>query len=67
MSSAYREDRRIDPIRALNPVTKNEASALTDVNRERAIEVAWDKVADDFRKQNRPPRPFVQLMTSKKK
>lgn len=65
MSSNYREDRRIDPIRRLGAVTKNEATEATDLRREKAIESERDRIADEARLQNPPKRNFADLLKKK--
>lgn len=61
MSSEYRPDRRIDPIRPLSVVTKNEAAQSTDLRREAAIEAQWESVADEL-KARPPKRSFAELL-----
>jgi len=65
--SGYREDRRIDAIRPLARVTKNEASSLTDIERERQYETLREDIADDLRKAagGGPKRNFADLLKKK--
>jgi hypothetical protein len=66
VSSGYREDRRIDAIKAVGLVTRNEASGLADINRERAWETGRDGIADERRKQvDKPKRSFADLVKKK--
>lgn len=64
--SGYREDRRIDAIRALSTVTKNEAGTLTDVVREDRYVRAREGIADEQRrKTEQPRRRFADLVKPK--
>ncbi|MBE2254195.1 MAG: hypothetical protein IAE78_31995 [Myxococcus sp.] len=47
----YKEHRRPTAVPRLNPVTRNEAGELTDINRERTYERAREEIADDLRRQ----------------
>lgn len=61
MASEYRPDRRIDPIRRLSAITKNEAAQSTDLRREASIEAQWERVADEL-KARQPMRSFAELL-----
>lgn len=65
--SGYREDRRIDAIRPLSAVTKNEAAEGTDLRRERQYEGLREGIADDRRKAAGlgPKRTFAELIKKK--
>jgi len=65
----YREDRRIDAIPRLTAVTKNEASGMTDILRERTYELEREAIAADYRKEHgeRSKRPFASLVKDKPK
>jgi hypothetical protein len=59
----YHEHRRIEPVRRLSAVSKNEAMEMTDVERERRLEKAWDAEAAELRKAGRSsPRKFSELV-----
>lgn len=60
MSSGYREDRRIEGIRPLSAVSKNEATEATDIRRERAIERERERIADELR--DKPKKSFKELL-----
>jgi hypothetical protein len=63
---AYREDRRIDAIRALSTVTKNEAGTLSDVVREDRWVRAREAIADEQRQAKTPQkRRFADLVKPK--
>ncbi len=63
---AYREDRRIDAIRALSTVTRNEAGSLNDVDREDRWVRAREAIADEQRKATTPQkRTFADLVKPK--
>jgi DNA-binding XRE family transcriptional regulator len=64
MASGYREDRRIDAIRPLSAVTKNEAAEATDLRREKAIELERERLADQLRAE-KPKRSFADLLKKK--
>ena len=66
MASEYRPDRRIEGIRPLSAVTKNEATEATDLRREKAIEAERERLADE-RRLNPPKRSFADLLKSPKK
>ena len=64
--SGYREDRRIDAIKPLSTVTKNEASGMTDILRERTYELEREAIAADIRKHaEKGKRPFSSLVKPK--
>jgi CHASE3 domain sensor protein len=65
--SGYREDRRVDAIRPLNAVTRNEAAEGTDLRRERQYEALREAIADDRRKAAGlgPKRSFAELLKKK--
>lgn len=66
MSSNYRPDRRIDAIRPLSAVTKNEASEATDLRREQAYERERERIADELRRGiGAPKRSFADLIKKK--
>ena len=65
MASGYREDRRIDAIKRLQPVTKNEAAEASDLRREHAIELEREKLADQLKQPQKPKRSFAELLTKK--
>ena len=60
----YREHRRVDAVRRLGVVTKNEASEMSEVDRERRLEKAWDAVAIELREaeKEKRKRPFSELL-----
>ncbi len=62
MASGYREDRRIEGIRALSAVSKNEATEATDLRREKAIELERERIADDLRADPKNRRKFAELI-----
>jgi hypothetical protein len=64
MASGYREDRRIDAIRPLSAVTKNEATEATDLRREKAVELERERIADQLR-AGAPKRNFADLIKKK--
>jgi len=60
---AYREHRRIEPVRRLAPVTKNEAMEMSDVDRERRLEKEWEAEAIELpRAKSGVPRLFSDLV-----
>ena len=59
----YREDRRIDAIKRLQPVTKNEATEASDLRREKAVEAERERIADQLRVA--PKRNFADLIKKK--
>ena len=61
MASEYRPDRRIDAIRPLSLVTKNEATEATDLRRDKAVESERERLADELR-GNQPKRSFKDLL-----
>lgn len=65
MSSNYRPDRRIDAIRPLSAVTKNEATEGTDLRREQSYEVERERIAEDIKRANTPKRSFADLLKKK--
>ncbi len=65
MASGYRPDRRIDGIKALSAVSKNEATEATDVRLEHAWEVEREKIADQLKAAHPPKRSFADLLTKK--
>lgn len=65
MSSGYREDRRIEAIRRLQPVTKNEATEATDVKREKTLELERERIADEARAKGIAKRSFADLIKKK--
>lgn len=64
MASEYRPDRRIDAIRPLAAVTKNEATEATDLRRDKAVENERERLADELR-LNPPRRSFASLLKKK--
>ena len=64
MASEYRPDRRIDAMRPLCAVTKNEATEATDLRRDKAVEAERERLADDLRR-GAPKRSFVDLLKKK--
>jgi hypothetical protein len=62
MASGYREDRRIEGIRALSAVSKNEATEATDLRRERAIELERERLADELRADGTKKKSFKDLL-----
>ncbi len=62
MASGYREDRRIEGIRPLSAVSKNEATEGTDVIREKAYEAARERIADELRANGQPKKSFKDLL-----
>lgn len=65
MASGYREDRRIEAIRPLSAVTKNEATEGTDLRREKAFELERERIADQLRASGVPKRNFADLIKKK--
>jgi len=65
MASGYREDRRIDAIKRLSPVSKNEATEATDLRRERAVELEREKLADQLKASGKPKKSFADLLKKK--
>ncbi|MFZ5444248.1 MAG: hypothetical protein ACOZQL_29900 [Myxococcota bacterium] len=65
MSSNYRQDRRIDAIRPLSAVTKNEATEGTDLRVEQRWERALETVAETLREKEKPKRSFADLVKKK--
>mgnify|MGYP000919599284 CR=1 FL=1 len=65
MGSGYREDRRIDAIRRLQPVTKNEATEATDLRRDKAFERERERIADQMRVNGIAKRNFADLIKKK--
>ena len=61
MASEYRPDRRIDAIRPLSAVSKNEATEATDLRRDKAVESERERLADELR-GNQPKRSFKDLL-----
>lgn len=55
---AYSEHRRVEPVRRLAPVTKNEAMESGDVVRERLLERQWEAQVDRARRDAAKRRPF---------
>jgi hypothetical protein len=64
MASEYRPDRRIDAIRPLSAVTKNEATEATDLRRDKAVEAERERLADELRR-GAPKRSFAELIKKK--
>lgn len=62
MASEYRPDRRIDAIRRLQPVTKNEAAEATDLLREQTVERERERLADELRASSQKKRSFADLL-----
>ncbi len=62
MSTEYRPDRRVDAIRRLQPVTRNEAAEASDLRRERAIEAERERLADELRAAGKKKRTFADLV-----
>jgi hypothetical protein len=65
MSSEYRPDRRIDPIRPLERVSRNEAMAESDLRREKTYEAARERIADERRLAHTRRRSFAALLKTK--
>lgn len=65
MSSNYRPDRRIDAIRPLSAVTKNEAMEGMDLRLEQSWEGALENVAETLREKEKPKRSFADLLKKK--
>lgn len=65
MASEYRPDRRIEGIKPLSVVTKNEATEATDLRRDKAVEAERERLADELRR-HQPKRSFKDLLTKKK-
>lgn len=65
MSSEYRPDRRIDAIRRLQPVTKNEAAEASDLRREHTIELERERLAAELKASTQPKRSFADLLKKK--
>jgi len=63
----YKEHRRPTAVPRLNPVSRNEASEATDVNRERTYEKAREEIADDLRhqKEGTKKKTFADLVKKK--
>ncbi|MDP3236874.1 MAG: hypothetical protein Q8S33_14480 [Myxococcales bacterium] len=63
----YKEHRRPTAVPRLNPVTRNEAGELTDINRDRTYEKAREEIADDLRRQKEgtKKKSFADLMKKK--
>lgn len=60
---AYDEHRRIEPVRRLAAVTKDEAMEMTEVDRERRLEKAREALAVELaRGGRRPRRSFDELL-----
>lgn len=64
MASEYRHDRRIEGIRPLSAVTKNEATEATDLRRDKVVEAERERLADELR-LNPPKRSFADLIKKK--
>ena len=64
MAAEYRPDRRIDAIRPLSVVTKNEATEATDLRRDKAVEAERERLADELRR-NPTKRSFADLLKKK--
>lgn len=64
MASEYRHDRRIEGIRPLSAVTKNEATEATDLRRDKAVEAERERLADELRR-GKPTRSFADLLKKK--
>ena len=64
MASEYRHDRRIEGIRPLSAVTKNEATEATDLRRDKVVEAERERLADELRR-NPPKRSFADLIKKK--
>lgn len=64
MASEYRPDRRIDAIRPLSHVSKNEATEATDLRRDKAVELERERLADELRR-GQPKRSFADLLKKK--
>lgn len=65
MASEYRPDRRIEGIKPLSAVTKNEATEATDLRRDKAVEAERERLADELRR-HQPKRSFKDLLNKKK-
>jgi DNA-binding XRE family transcriptional regulator len=64
--SGYREDRRIDAVRRLGAVTKNEAAEMTDISREHTLELEREKLAAEYKAAHeKPKRSFADLVKRK--
>ena len=62
MGSEYSAERRIEGIRPLSAVTKNEATSATDVTLERQWEKALEQAADELRAATGTRRSFKDLI-----
>ena len=62
MGSEYSAERRIEGIRPLSAVTKNEATEATDVTLERQWEKAMETAADAQRHATGTKRSFKDLI-----
>lgn len=62
MASGYREDRRIEGIRPLSAVSKNEATEATDLRRDRAVELERERIADQLRAGETKKKNFKDLL-----
>lgn len=67
MASEYRPDRRATAVPKLNAVTKNEAAEVSDLERQRTLERAWEEISDDLRRQKdgSKKRSFADLVKKK--
>ncbi len=67
MSSEYRPDRRATAVPKLNAVTKNEAAEVSDLQREKRLERAWEEISADLRRQKdgTKKRSFSDLVKKK--
>jgi lipase chaperone LimK len=66
VSSGYREDRRVDAVKRLGAVTKNEAGTMTEIERERRYEFEREAIAADLRRQGeKSKRSFAALVVRK--
>jgi len=64
---AYREDRRTDAIRRLQPITRNEAAEMSDITRTKQYERAREEIADDLKRQSGGKRKAFSELIKKKK
>ncbi len=66
MGSEYNPERRIEGIRPLSPVSKNEATQATDETLTRRWGAAREALADELRRAQQPKRSFKELLKQPK-
>lgn len=62
MGSEYSAERRIEGIKRLSAVSKNEATEATDITLERQWEKALEQAADELRHSTGTRRSFKDLI-----